>query len=69
MNLPKRPCQKIKNCKNLILLNRLGKVDDLLGTAVFLASDDANYITGQTISVNGEDMGPINIKIITLFYC
>ena len=42
-----------KIVKNLILLNRLGKVDDLLGTAVFLASDDANYITGQTISVNG----------------
>ena len=42
-----------KIVKNLILLNRLGKVDDLLGAAVFLASDDANYITGQTISVNG----------------
>ena len=43
--------KKIVN--NLILLKRFGKIEDLVGTAVFLASEDANYITGQTISVNG----------------
>ena len=26
---------------------------DLVGTAVFLASDDAAFITGQTLSVSG----------------
>ena len=26
---------------------------DLVGTVVFLASDDAAFITGQTITVNG----------------
>jgi NAD(P)-dependent dehydrogenase (short-subunit alcohol dehydrogenase family) len=27
--------------------------EDLVGTAVFLASDDASFITGQTLSVCG----------------
>jgi len=32
---------------------RIGDVDDLVGPAVFLASDAAAYITGQTIAVDG----------------
>ena len=32
---------------------RLGKVEDVAATAVFLASDEASYITGQTFHVNG----------------
>lgn len=38
---------------NLLLIPRLGKFDDLTGMAVLLASDESNYITGQTISING----------------
>jgi NAD(P)-dependent dehydrogenase (short-subunit alcohol dehydrogenase family) len=34
-------------------LGRLGNVDDIAGAAVFLASDLARYITGQTIHVDG----------------
>lgn len=34
-------------------LGRLGDVDDIAGAAVFLASDLARYITGQTIHVDG----------------
>ena len=33
--------------------NRFGHVDDVAGAVAFLASDDARYITGQTIHVNG----------------
>ena len=36
-----------------IPLGRIGQPEDLVGTAVFLASDAANFITGQTVIVNG----------------
>lgn len=36
-----------------IPLKRLGKVDDIAAVVAFLASDEANYITGETIHVNG----------------
>jgi 3-oxoacyl-[acyl-carrier protein] reductase len=36
-----------------IPLQRLGEPEDIAKTVAFLASDDASYITGQTISVNG----------------
>ncbi len=32
---------------------RLGEVEDVSGAAVYLASDEAAYVTGQTIHVNG----------------
>jgi NAD(P)-dependent dehydrogenase (short-subunit alcohol dehydrogenase family) len=32
---------------------RIGKPEDITGTVVFLASEKANYITGQTIVVDG----------------
>lgn len=43
--------------KNAILakvpLQRLGEVEDVAAAVAFLLSDDAKYITGQTIHVNG----------------
>ena len=46
--------KKEKNdCKKQIPLNRLGLSKDIANTALFLASDNASYITGQTIGVNG----------------
>jgi NAD(P)-dependent dehydrogenase (short-subunit alcohol dehydrogenase family) len=36
-----------------IPLGRIGQPDDLVGAAVFLASDAAAFITGQTLIVNG----------------
>jgi 2-hydroxycyclohexanecarboxyl-CoA dehydrogenase len=38
---------------NAIPLRRLGKPDDYPGMIAFLLSDDAAFITGQTISVSG----------------
>lgn len=37
----------------LIPLGRVGKVDEVSGVVKFLLSEDADYITGQVISVNG----------------
>ena len=34
-------------------LGRLGKPDEVAGTIAFLASDDATYINGATIVVDG----------------
>lgn len=39
-------------CKQIIL-GRFGKPEDIANIAVFLASDKADYITGQVISVDG----------------
>ncbi len=46
--------EKIKDgLKRAIPLKRLGTPDDFPGIVCFLASDDAGFITGQTISVSG----------------
>jgi len=34
-------------------LRRIGKPEDVAGAVVFLASDAASFITGQTLSVSG----------------
>jgi 3-oxoacyl-[acyl-carrier protein] reductase len=36
-----------------IPLGRLGTVDDVAAAACFLASDEAAYITGHVLAVNG----------------
>ena len=38
---------------NLIPLKRIGKPEDIARVVVFLASEDANYITGQVFCVDG----------------
>jgi NAD(P)-dependent dehydrogenase (short-subunit alcohol dehydrogenase family) len=45
--------QKVEWMESRIPLRRTGNVEDLQGTAVFLASDASNYLTGQTIYVDG----------------
>jgi gluconate 5-dehydrogenase len=42
-----------KKYSSLVPLGRIGVPEDLIGTAVFLASDASNFITGQTIFVDG----------------
>jgi enoyl-[acyl-carrier-protein] reductase (NADH) len=34
-------------------LGRMGTVDDVAAAAAFLCSDDAAYVTGQTLCVDG----------------
>jgi 3-oxoacyl-[acyl-carrier protein] reductase len=42
-----------QNAVKQIPLGRVGKTDDIAGAVAFLASDDASYITGHVLSVNG----------------
>lgn len=42
-----------KAFQRAIPMRRLGEPDDMPGIVAFLASDDANFITGQVISVSG----------------
>ena len=44
--------EKVEVSKN-IPMKRFGNVEDVAKCILFLASDEANYITGQTISVDG----------------
>ena len=44
--------EKIEVCNN-IPMKRFGTVEDVAKCIVFLASEKANYITGQIISVDG----------------
>lgn len=39
--------------KNKNLLKRFAQPEEIVGTALFLASDESNYITGQTIFADG----------------
>ena len=47
------PEQKRQELAAQIPLERLGSADDIAYTVLFLASDQAGYITGQVIGVNG----------------
>jgi 3-oxoacyl-[acyl-carrier protein] reductase len=42
-----------KDIMDMVPLKRMGKSEDIANTALFLASDAASYITGETIRVDG----------------
>ena len=49
----KAPGQKKKEVGAAVPYGRMGTADDLTGMAVFLASDEAEYIVAQTYNVDG----------------
>jgi D-sorbitol dehydrogenase (acceptor) len=49
----KAPGQKKKEVGEAVPYGRMGRAEDLTGMAVFLASDEADYIVAQTYNVDG----------------
>lgn len=45
--------EALKKLTDGIPLGRIGTVNDIVGTVLFLASDSSDYITGQTILIDG----------------
>jgi 3-oxoacyl-[acyl-carrier protein] reductase len=45
--------EQIQQMAQMAAFNRIGKVEDIADVVAFLASDDARWITGQVIHVNG----------------
>jgi 3-oxoacyl-[acyl-carrier protein] reductase len=43
----------LEEVTKMIPMRRVGSVEEVAATVSFLASDEASYITGQVISVNG----------------
>ncbi|NYJ01153.1 NAD(P)-dependent dehydrogenase (short-subunit alcohol dehydrogenase family) [Nocardioides thalensis] len=39
--------------RNSLAIKRMGSVDDMVGAALFLLSDDASWVTGQILAVDG----------------
>jgi NAD(P)-dependent dehydrogenase (short-subunit alcohol dehydrogenase family) len=43
----------VRNIIEFTPLRRIGRPEDIMGTAVFLASEASDFITGQTICLDG----------------
>jgi 3-oxoacyl-[acyl-carrier protein] reductase len=47
-----------------IPMRRLGSVDDIANAALFFASDEAAYVTGQTLVVDGGQVLPESLTAL-----
>ena len=47
------PEDLLEKFAGMTMLGRLGNPNEIAKAALFLASDEASYVTGQVLSVNG----------------
>lgn len=50
---PEEVAEHVAHRIKTTVLNRLGQLDELASAVLFLASDEASYITGHTLPVDG----------------
>lgn len=60
--------EELKEMASLIPIGKIGVPDDIAYTMLFLASDQAAYITGQTIIVDGGSTLPESPVVLRAFY-
>ncbi|SAK95622.1 sorbitol dehydrogenase [Caballeronia catudaia] len=48
-----KPGEAIESFSSSILLGRAAQADEVAGTALFLASSDSDYMTGQIVAIDG----------------
>jgi NAD(P)-dependent dehydrogenase (short-subunit alcohol dehydrogenase family) len=53
LELGKQDPERMKFWKSMTVLDRMGRPEEIASVASFLASDEASYITGQNIAVDG----------------
>jgi NAD(P)-dependent dehydrogenase (short-subunit alcohol dehydrogenase family) len=53
MAMSEAPAMVTRNAKVFSLLGRIGRPEEIAAAAHFLVSDDASYVTGQTLLVDG----------------
>jgi len=59
---------ELKEMASLIPIGKIGVPEDIAYTMLFLASDQASYITGQTIIVDGGSTLPESPVVLRAFY-
>ncbi len=50
---PEQVADHLEYRRKHLILGRVGTLDELVSVILFFASDDASYVTGQTLSVDG----------------
>jgi len=60
--------EELKEMASLIPNGKIGVPEDIAYTMLFLASDEASYITGQTIIVDGGSTLPESPVVLRAFY-
>ncbi len=53
IGVSQRPGQAMEDFSTAILLGRAATADDIVGTALYLASSDSDYMTGQVVMIDG----------------
>ncbi len=53
LGVSSKPGEAMDNFSQSILLGRPGQPDEIAGTALFLASADSDYVTGQIMAIDG----------------